>query len=209
VAGLPRRGDPRKAGQRAGLPAVPRPAALVRGPGGARSAAPAERAADSAAERRSRVPAACARQLPVQWRRRPRRRRSSGSSGSSSSSRPLGSADLLAPSPGGVRTRGDGVERARGGADLHVPAPVDQFGARFGSSAGGGSFGRRRREGEDGGGAAPLGGGQRATVNHRVGAPFSTRRRRGRRGGLGGVNSVGGAVGALLDCDFFLSTPIF
>jgi hypothetical protein len=43
--------------------------------------------------------------------------------------------------------------------------------------------------------------------NDGVGAPFSTRRRRGRRGGLGGVNSVGGVVGALLDYGFFALGP--
>jgi hypothetical protein len=43
--------------------------------------------------------------------------------------------------------------------------------------------------------------------NDGVGAPFSTRRRRGRRGGVGGVNSVGGHSRGSAGLQFFALGP--
>jgi hypothetical protein len=45
------------------------------------------------------------------------------------------------------------------------------------------------------------------TANHRVGAPFSTRRRRGRRGELGVVNSVRGRSRGSAGVRFFVFGP--
>jgi hypothetical protein len=58
--------------------------------------------------------------------------------------------------------------------------------------------------------AAPLGGGRGEPANYRVGAPFSTRRRRGRRGAFGWLAKIGVRVGGLLEHVFFLlSDPTF
>jgi hypothetical protein len=66
-----------------------------------------------------------------------------------------------------------------------------------------------RNSGEGASRSLPCSRGRSNYRNARVGAPFSTLRRRGRRGELGVVNSVRGGVGALFECDFSFSAPTF
>jgi hypothetical protein len=79
-----------------------------------------------------------------------------------------------------------------------------KFGRRGSRRAADGSSGAARRPGRR---LQAVAGGSNGS-NRGVGAPFSTRRRRGRRGS-GSVNTVGGEVGALLDCNFLLAAPTF